>query len=222
MGLMTTDQLFKRVLSTSSGMRTKLSIVHAIDRPIAQMSVREICDKCGISRQTFYYHFGSKFDIPYWYADFCQTFYLDQMGRSYTCHEGFSGHFHLLLLERDMLYYSATDYDKPSDKLRKIDERRHTIAETLTDYCDVVMTDRLGFAVQFFTYAEAEMARRWYRTRMEVPPETFADEMVCAMPSELREAFDGHVMAVRAARGSHRGDENLREADARHEHGNLA
>ncbi len=36
------------------------------DRPIAQISVKDVCADCGLNRQTFYYHFQDIYDLLFW------------------------------------------------------------------------------------------------------------------------------------------------------------
>lgn len=36
------------------------------ERPIAQISVKDICTDCGLNRQTFYYHFQDIYDLLFW------------------------------------------------------------------------------------------------------------------------------------------------------------
>ena len=59
------------ILSGSTG--TKLSTLKSITRPIDEMTVKELCRETGISRQTFYTYFESKYDIAYWYMELCET-----------------------------------------------------------------------------------------------------------------------------------------------------
>ncbi len=36
------------------------------ERPIAQISVKDVCADCGLNRQTFYYHFQDIYDLLFW------------------------------------------------------------------------------------------------------------------------------------------------------------
>ena len=36
------------------------------DRPIVQISVKDVCADCGLNRQTFYYHFQDIYDLLFW------------------------------------------------------------------------------------------------------------------------------------------------------------
>jgi probable dihydroxyacetone kinase regulator len=50
---------------------TKLLFAEAIQdiiktTPLSKLRVKDLCDKCGTERQTFYYHFKDKFDLVGW------------------------------------------------------------------------------------------------------------------------------------------------------------
>lgn len=36
------------------------------DRPITQITVKDVCADCGLNRQTFYYHFQDIYDLLFW------------------------------------------------------------------------------------------------------------------------------------------------------------
>ena len=36
------------------------------ERPITQISVKDVCADCGLNRQTFYYHFQDIYDLLFW------------------------------------------------------------------------------------------------------------------------------------------------------------
>lgn len=67
---------------------TKMKIMHAVDKSLDRVTISEICEKAGISRQTFYRHFKSKYDIPWWFSIFCCQFYLNEIGRTIDCVRG--------------------------------------------------------------------------------------------------------------------------------------
>lgn len=61
---MITDLMAGESIFTSPDLSTKMRILHAVNKSLDQITVSEICRNAGISRQTFYRHFESKYDIP--------------------------------------------------------------------------------------------------------------------------------------------------------------
>ena len=80
---------------------TKMKIMHAVDKSLDRVTISEICEKAGISRQTFYRHFKSKYDIPWWFSIFCRQFYLNEIGRTIDWRTGYYHHIRLIATERD-------------------------------------------------------------------------------------------------------------------------
>ena len=86
----------RQVFPLSKQVETRLRIMHAVDRPIDELTCAAICAKADVSRQLFYRYFDSKFDIPYWFATECDRSTISEIGRSLTWEEGFSDFFSLL------------------------------------------------------------------------------------------------------------------------------
>ena len=72
---MITDLTLGENIFSSPELSTKMRILHAVDKSLDRITVAEICRNAGISRQTFYRHFESKYDIPWWYSIFCRQVY---------------------------------------------------------------------------------------------------------------------------------------------------
>ena len=83
----------------SPELRTKMKILHAVDKSLDRITIAEICENAGISRQTFYRHFQSKYDIPWWHSIFCRQFYLNEIGRTIDWKTGYYHHLRLIAQE---------------------------------------------------------------------------------------------------------------------------
>ena len=55
--------------------------------PVEKITVKEICDTCGVTRQTFYRNFQDKYDLINWYFDKILIESFHQMGEGCTVHE---------------------------------------------------------------------------------------------------------------------------------------
>ena len=54
-----------------SGTTTKIALAYALkdllkNKPLNKITVSDITDKCGINRQTFYYHFADIMELVGW------------------------------------------------------------------------------------------------------------------------------------------------------------
>lgn len=94
---MITDLMAGESIFTSPDLSTKMKILHAVNKSLDQITVSEICRNAGISRQTFYRHFESKYDIPWWYSIFCRQFYLNEIGRTIDWKTGYYHHLRLIV-----------------------------------------------------------------------------------------------------------------------------
>ena len=63
----------------SPEIKTKLKILHAVDKSLDRITISEICENADISRQTFYRHFKSKYDIPSWHTMFCRHVIIETL-----------------------------------------------------------------------------------------------------------------------------------------------
>lgn len=170
------------------GLATKLRIVTSIDRPIDKISVNEICHLAGISRQTFYNHFESKYDLIPWWGIWCDSFYLDRIGRSLTWEEGYLRSSYLMMWG-DKFLSSGMGEISESFKLGAHPVARQRI-ETLTSTVQYVTgkppSDELAFCIRAFSHLECEVVIDRCRNR-EAPriPLINAKRMVSLIPPLL-------------------------------------
>ena len=58
----------------ADSLTTKKALAEAIktlmkEEPLEKISIGEICEKCGLNRKSFYYHFEDKYDLVNWIFD---------------------------------------------------------------------------------------------------------------------------------------------------------
>lgn len=56
-----------------------------VSSPVEKITVKEICDTCGVTRQTFYRNFQDKYDLINWYFDKILIESFHQMVRAVPC-----------------------------------------------------------------------------------------------------------------------------------------
>ncbi len=92
---------------------TRLRILRAVTKPIEEMTVSQISSAAGVSRQTFYSLFASKYDIAYWYLKKAESRFLVEIGRTLSLSDGISNYFEFLERERP---YLANAFERKPDK----------------------------------------------------------------------------------------------------------
>ena len=176
----------------SPEIKTKFKILHAVDRPIDELSVKDICAKAGVSRDTFYRHFDSKYDISVWHGKLAQSMYLDQAGRTTDFRTGYYHDFRLLAEERDFYICAYKNMGKSTNEFPLMNEhRKNVLLETLVDWHKVTMDDDLEFCLDAFVMLETVLVTRWLRAGCDPDPDVFAERMMTVIPSRLYEALEG-------------------------------
>jgi len=166
-----------------------MKILHSIDTPINDITVSNICEKAGISRQTFYKYFDSKYDISFWYVLFCDELTLTEIGRTQSWHDGLRGFFKLLRREKDFYQYSAHKaYTEGADRADR--HRSCVLKETLVDFRHLDLTEDLEFYVKAFAELFNTCVGDWFKSEMKISPEDMARMIANCVPRPLYEALD--------------------------------
>ena len=76
-------------VSAPKGEKTKYRLAESMKEcmkttPVEEITVRQICEICGVTRQTFYRNFLDKYDLINWYFDKLLTKSFEHMGRGTT------------------------------------------------------------------------------------------------------------------------------------------
>ena len=175
----------------SPDIKTKMKILHAVDRSLDCITVSEICENAGISRQTFYRHFKSKYDIPSWHTIFCRQFYLNEIGRSIDWKTGYYHHLRLISGERDF-YRKSIQYtiNEPFGQTTVPENRKNTIFETLTRYRAVTIDHNMSFIVETFSKLECEVLNDWMRSSRDGDLMQWTNDLISIVPSRLFHAME--------------------------------
>lgn len=68
--------------------------------PVEKITVKEIVEECGTTRQTFYRNFQDKYDLINWYFDKILQESFEHMGEGRTIYEGLVNKFHYIQNEK--------------------------------------------------------------------------------------------------------------------------
>ena len=91
-----------------SGTTTKIALAYALkdllkNKPLNKITVSDITDKCGINRQTFYYHFADIMELVGWIIEKEADDALKNNTTYDTWQEGFESLFNMLKEDRDFV-----------------------------------------------------------------------------------------------------------------------
>lgn len=166
--------------------QVKMKILHAITRSLDKMTVAEICENAGITRQTFYRHFKSKFDIPWWHTIFCRQFYLDGIGRHLSWEAGYYQHLRLITEEEDF-YRKSLQYsiNTPYGRTVLPEHRKKVLVNTLRTYRGIEPNDNMMFLIENFSKTETEVINDWFRSGTPVDLAVWTDNLVSLVPHRL-------------------------------------
>lgn len=177
-------------LMDDGDVQLKLKIMHAVDCSLDKLVVTDLCAKVGISRQTFYRNFDSKYMLHWWWPIHVHKFYLIEVGRTIDCETGYFHHIRLLNMERDF-FKIATQYTLNSSCQRSIMPHYRMIAliETLQDYRGIDIDDELMWCISNWVKLETEILTEWYRLGTPPKPQDAVNMLIDVMPSRLYEAL---------------------------------
>ncbi|MEG0376548.1 MAG: TetR/AcrR family transcriptional regulator, partial [Raoultibacter sp.] len=168
----------------------KLRIMHSVEQSLDQIKVSDLCEKAGISRQTFYRHFDSKYSLHWWWPTHIHKFYLIEVGRTIDWETGYFHHIRLLSLEKEF-FKTATQYtlNSPSERSIMPHYRRCALYETLEDYRHIEINDELDFCLDSWVKTETEILTEWYRLGTTPPPKEAAEKLARVVPKMLYDAL---------------------------------
>lgn len=161
--------------------------MHAVDRPIDELTCAAICEKAGVSRQLFYRYFDSKFDIPFWYTIECDRASIAEIGRTLTWQEGLEDFFSLLHDERDTFRHFAASKDSRATRHRADDRRSEIFIETI-QLNGGEITDDLTFFAEMYANSFNKALALWISDGMTRSPSRMAGLLYEMAPLSLRKA----------------------------------
>ena len=143
-----------------------------------KITIKDITDKCGINRQTFYYHFVDKYDLLQWIyqVDFFDT-YLADMDFDNWYEKMVEG---LESLKAEKKFYINTANHAESFILNFVLEKTQEIFEKAVDKLDenrVVEKGQREFIARFFSFGVCGVIIEWASGGMQEEPVFLVDNM---------------------------------------------
>lgn len=186
---------------------TKYRFLKAVDCPLCDLTVETICKNAGLTKRTFYNHFESKYEIPYWYSQLGRLSYYNEIGRTLDWQQGLSLHFSFLYPEREFYRFCTFGGSESSYIKRNEQHRRSNFIKTLTEFKQIELNEELLFDLTLYLRIESIFVEEWFQNGMVMLPDTFSRYLVGCVPLKLYKAIElpmtGHGRTGTVTYGSH-------------------
>ena len=148
------DELWREETLMNQATKTfsmRLRILKSVDKPLEIITVDHICDNAGISRQTFYNHFESKYMLRSWWSECCEQRSLDRIGIDLSWEEGIVRYVQLMLSPGSFIFKSASSNRAESEPYERIlVERRIAALTKACTYREIKVTPDIDFAIRHY------------------------------------------------------------------------
>ena len=156
---------------------------------VEKITVTEIVETCGVTRQTFYRNFKDKYDLINWYFDKILLESFEHMGEGKTVYEGLVNKFHYI--QQEKLFFKAAFKNDDQNCLR--DHDFQLICAFYTEQLETRMACRLSRQLQFqlemCCQGSIYMTVQWVLGYRKCSAEELAHALASAMPEELQTVF---------------------------------
>lgn len=155
---------------------------------VENLTVKQICDKSHLSRQTFYRCFLDKYDLINWYFDRLLEESFDQMGSGKTIQEGLILKFRYI--QQEYVFFRAAFSTDTQNNLRQHDfEMIFSFYQNLMKKKHAECTQEILDILEMYCWASIYMTVKWVMQEMPKTPEELTKTMIAAMPKELSDVF---------------------------------
>ncbi|MGO4945172.1 TetR/AcrR family transcriptional regulator C-terminal domain-containing protein [Blautia sp. Sow4_E7] len=176
------------------GEKTKYKLAHSMKEcmlttSVENITVKQIVENCGLTRQTFYRNFLDKYDLINWYFDKLLLKSFEHMGRGKTVYDALVKKF-TYIQEEQAFFAAAFRYDNQNSL------RQHDF-ELILDFYENLIRENTGrsldedthFLLEMYCQSSIFMTIKWVLGEMECTPEKLAQILVMGMPGTLEKLF---------------------------------
>ena len=176
------------------GEKTKYKLARAMKEcmkvtSVENFTVKQITEKCGLTRQTFYRNFQDKYDLINWYFDKLLAKSFEHMGQGRTVYDALVKKF-TYIQEEQTFFAAAFRYDEQNSL------RQHDF-ELILEFYETIICEKTGkipekniqFLLEMYCQSSIYMTIRWVTGELTCTPEKLAFLLVDGMPGKLAEIF---------------------------------
>ena len=179
-----------------SGTTTKIALAYALkdllkNKPLNKITVSDITDKCGINRQTFYYHFADIMELVGWIIEKEADDALKNNTTYDTWQEGFESLFNMLKEDRDFVLnvYHHIPGDNSDLYLYKVtyDLLYQVVEEKSKDM--MVKEEDKCFIANFYKYGFVGLVVEWLNRDMVDDPKMIVSRLNSLIKGSFAQAL---------------------------------
>ena len=153
------------------------------------ITVKQLAEKCGLTRQTFYRNFLDKFDLINWYFGKILDQSFEHMGRETSVYDALVRKF--TYIEQEKQFFAAAFRYDEQNSLREHDY------ELILDFYTQLIGRKTGrqpeenilFPLRLYCRGSIDMTVEWIFAPKERTPEQMAALLVSALPMPVTELF---------------------------------
>ena len=179
----------------TKGEKTKYRLAYAMKEcmktiSVENITVKQITEKCGLTRQTFYRNFLDKYDLINWYFDKLLVKSFEHMGRGRTVYDALVKKF-TCIREEQIFFATAFRYDEQNSL------RQHDFELILAFYENLIrektgrnLDETIHCILEMYCQSSIYMTVKWVLGEMECTPQGLAAVLVDGMPGKLSKLFE--------------------------------
>lgn len=176
----------------TKGEKTKYRLAYAMKEcmkttPVENITVKQITEKCGLTRQTFYRNFLDKYDLINWYFDKLLVKSFEHMGRGRTVYDALVKKF-TYIREEQIFFATAFRYDEQNSL------RQHDFELILQFYENLIYEktgrvpqENMHYMLEMYCQSSIYMTVKWVTDGLICMPEELAAIIVDGMPGKVAE-----------------------------------
>lgn len=158
--------------------------------PVDKITVKNIVEGCGVTRQTFYRNFLDKYDLINWYFDKLVLQSFEQIGMGHTVGESLTQKFEFIVNEKVFFTGAFRSDDRNSLKEHDFELILQFYSDLLGRRDSKALNQELQFLLEMYCQGSVYMTVKWVLGGMKDLPQEMSHKLVEAMPPKLAEVFD--------------------------------
>ncbi|MCI6885916.1 MAG: TetR/AcrR family transcriptional regulator [Lachnospiraceae bacterium] len=174
--------------------RTKYKLADSIKAcmkttPVDKITVKDIVEGCGLTRQTFYRNFKDKYDLINWYFDKLVLQSFEQIGMGNTVGETLTQKFDFIRSEKAFFTEAFRSDDYNSVKEHDFELILQFYKNLIARKTSRPLGEELDFLLEMYCRGSVYMTEKWVLGGMKDSSRRLSDTLVDAMPPKLAKVF---------------------------------